>query len=253
MGAAACQFADARCHPRVDGEDEFATRKQVPHCGNVSVQCGDKAYLISSHKWDSSALADWKLIQASSTGDLHSLREALQQGANVDSTRAMRLSTCKRRQHRQECKPHGSDVGEIFFERSGRVRSLTPLMRAAEEGHDRAVAMLLTAGASWHVQDEDGMQALHFAAACGSLGCCAVLLAAGADSTALDDFGRDPFSCLPRECTAFPTERKRWEFFFRRDRYSCGEDTEEARFHSGAFHQRASAPKARASESVTLK
>lgn len=258
MGVAASQCAETRGHSWPGGESIVAGIRSSPRCGNASIQCGDRTVLLSEHKWDAKALADWQLIKASSSGDVWSMREALQEGANVDTVRAMRIgfSTPKRIHSRR------SDGDEVVVERGrrkpDRVRTLTPLMRAAQGGHDRAVAMLLHAGASLHLQDEDGMHALHLAAGAASLGCCALLLAAGAESTALDDFGRDPFSCLPRECTAFPTQRKRWELLLRSKPDRCqssisGSDSgtasdedkrEEATFHHpGSFCLRASAPK----------
>merc|ERR1739838_1067509 len=73
----------------------------------------------------------------------------------------------------------------------------TPLMRAAKEGHAKAVGMLLESSATPHTQDEDGMTPLHFAAAAGGRVSCAALLMAGANRWVLDHWERDPFACLP--------------------------------------------------------
>ena len=48
-----------------------------------------------------------------------------------------------------------------------RAFGMTPLMRAAHNGHQKAVLLLLELGASPHEQEEDGLTALHFAALAG--------------------------------------------------------------------------------------
>merc|ERR1719464_49017 len=77
---------------------------------------------------------------------------------------------------------------------------LTPLMRAAKEGHVKAINLLLEFRAAVHVRDGDGMTPLHFAAAAGCRDSCEALLKAGANPCTLDESKSIPFDSLPKEC-----------------------------------------------------
>jgi ankyrin repeat protein len=70
--------------------------------------------------------------------------------------------------------------------------------------------MLLSAGACLDAEDEDGMQPLHFSASSGNIDTCKALLAARADASRKDDFGRLAFDHL---CTADLTvpEKRAWK------------------------------------------
>lgn len=70
---------------------------------------------------------------------------------------------------------------------------ITPLMRAAGQGHLRVVAALVSAGSSVDLPRLDtGETALHMASQRGRAGCVAKLLAARADANARDLDGRTP-------------------------------------------------------------
>merc|ERR1719476_779029 len=96
-----------------------------------------------------------------------------------------------------------------------RGSGLTPLMRAAKDGHSNAVRFLLEANAAVSAEDEDGMQPIHFAAAAGCRESCETLLAARANPSCLDDFGRDALACLPHHCTVNRATMRDWEELLR--------------------------------------
>ncbi|CAM9885596.1 unnamed protein product [Ectocarpus sp. 6 AP-2014] len=68
----------------------------------------------------------------------------------------------------------------------------TPLLLAAEKGHEACVAYLLDAGADITATDEHDYTALHLAAYYGRVGVVALLLSRGANTSAVDDRGRIP-------------------------------------------------------------
>ncbi|CAN0000314.1 unnamed protein product [Ascophyllum nodosum] len=68
----------------------------------------------------------------------------------------------------------------------------TPLLLAAEKGHEDCVTFLLDSGADITATDEHDYTALHLAAFYGRVGVVALLLSRGADTTAVDDRGRVP-------------------------------------------------------------
>jgi TonB family protein len=68
----------------------------------------------------------------------------------------------------------------------------TPLMHAADAGHDTVVELLLDAGASPQSQNSAQETALHLAARQGWAGVAQLLLGAGADFEARDAEGRTP-------------------------------------------------------------
>merc|ERR1719265_2324835 len=90
------------------------------------------------------------------------------------------------------------------------VPGLTPLMLAARCGHVMAVALLIDAQARPDARESSGMQALHFAAMRGCFQTCAILVGAGASSTATDKLNRTAFNCLPYEHIANDAERQAW-------------------------------------------
>ncbi|CAM9740996.1 unnamed protein product, partial [Hapterophycus canaliculatus] len=68
----------------------------------------------------------------------------------------------------------------------------TPLLLAAEKGHESCVAYLLDVGADITATDEHDYTALHLAAYYGRVGVVALLLSRGANTSAKDDRGRIP-------------------------------------------------------------
>lgn len=66
---------------------------------------------------------------------------------------------------------------------------VSALHRAAEN-NDGCIELLCEAGADVHAVDINGMTALHSAACCFNLEACKALIHHGADSDAMDDYGR---------------------------------------------------------------
>lgn len=204
--------------------DTAAQSLPEPRCGNSSVQCGKRHCLLSSLEWDQDALNDWQIIHAAAHGDVDKIRDAIQAGADVDATRSLTMRASQTfRPHRQRLEDEYaeaeiielSDAGVFTKRYPNRVGNLTPLMHAAREGNDKAVVVLIEAGASVNLCDQDGMRPLHFAAQAGCIDCCAVLVAAGADTLALDDLGRDALSYVPADCSMLRAEREAWERLLR--------------------------------------
>lgn len=214
-----------------------ATSLPRQSCANSSVQCGDKHCLLTRLDWDPDAVADWALIHASASGDTQKIQDALEAGAHVDTTRSLsiRAYPSRRRPPRAKCPDEFAEV-EVhneFVQLSGtgayarqpsRVLNLTPLMHAAREGHHKAVAVLLEAGAVVHLRDQDGMQPLHFAARAGCAACCELLIAAGAEPHSLDDSGWDALAFVPRDSLFLRAEREVWEQLLGRSLHTrhCG-------------------------------
>lgn len=149
-----------------------------------------------------------QLLVASRNGDVPGILQALSSGAEIESRRPLvvRLSPS-----------HGAwDDPNPNVEVAAAPRpGLTALMRAATEGHPRAVSVLLAHGASVHSCDEDLMTPLHFAAEAGCRDCCRLLLAAGACSASLDDSGRTAREAVPEEFTKTREEQRAWDELLR--------------------------------------
>lgn len=195
---------------------------------------------VAMLEWDKETILDWKLINASVAGNVGRIRDALQAGAFVDTTRPLtlrpsapvidyaveddesedvleidgRVAKCSQ----MEGPVNADDFkGEKQSQADCRVTNLTPLMHASREGHAAAVAELLQARACVLLKDQDGMQPLHFAARAGCFDTCAVLIKAGAPTTSEDDEGFTPLASLPAELKRARTDRQAWEELFRLD------------------------------------
>lgn len=133
-----------------------------------------------------------QLLTAARTGDVAGLQVAILNGAVLETRRPLRISAVSS-QGRRHRGPQG----------------MTPLMRAAYEGHRDCVALLLEAKACCDAEDEDGLQPLHFAAVSGHLQVGQLLLNARADPTARDQEDRDAIAHLPD--TSKDPEIRQWQ------------------------------------------
>ena len=78
---------------------------------------------------------------------------------------------------------------------SSNSQGLTPLQKAAYNGHKDVVQLLVQIGADLNEEDEDKMTALHCAAIQGHSDVTQLLLDSLADPYVIDNHGRDPLSC----------------------------------------------------------
>mmetsp|Transcript_52521 Transcript_52521/g.163034 ORF Transcript_52521/g.163034 Transcript_52521/m.163034 type:complete len:222 (+) Transcript_52521:77-742(+) len=196
-----------------------AVASQLPESCDAQQCC-----LPASPGADEHVILNSRLLAASSDGDLMGIRRALGSGADIETRRPMVIRPrCMKVPDEAADDPTdlplvlglGQQVSNTKRTSRGKVvlpanSGLTPLMRAAKEGHAKAVLLLLEMRAAPHAKDEDGMTALHFAAAAGCRESCEALLRAGADPHKLDDCKRDAYASLPRDCTATRREQVEW-------------------------------------------
>jgi len=150
------------------------------------------------------------LLRASKDGDLEGIRKALDGGANINTRLPPFIrASPDANDFGYDSKPMDSEQLNPF------ALSLTPLMHAAQEGHTEAVALLLRRGAQVNLHEQDGMQALHFAAASASIECFRMLLGAGANPMAKDVFGRGALACVPMSQIAASPSRQDWLQLFK--------------------------------------
>jgi hypothetical protein len=198
---------------RLKGEAQGeASLVRLPGCWKAKdahqAEVGDSAsglhYIDGAAFQRGQRMINHQLIVASHQGDVPGIMRALNCGAEIESQRSfvVRLSAS-----------HGaSDYLSSSMEVVETPRlGLTALMRAATEGHPLAVSVLLAHGASVNACDEDLMTPLHFAAEAGCMDSCWLLLAAGACSFALDDFGRTARKAVPEKFTKTREEQRAWD------------------------------------------
>jgi len=146
-------------------------------------------------------VANCMLLRASRDGDLDAIHRAMADGADPNT----RLPMCIRTGYTGAAEPRAVSV----------ALSLTPLMHAAQEGHAEAVELLLRLGANVDLHEADRMQAIHFAAISASVDCFRILLGAGANPVATDNFGRDALECVPLSQLAASPSKGEWLQLFR--------------------------------------
>lgn len=178
-------------------------------CTETGAECAHQAHKLPvacmNQSWDKVTIAEWQLIRAASEGDVKEIHDALVAGAEVE-TRGDGLLRPK-----SNCTGVTGAPDGCVNEEDQQLQGLTPLMRAAKEGHLNAVALLLHFRASVNARDEDGMEPLHFAASAGSPEVCTALVAARADPTVTDEYGRDAFSLLPTDCVESHVGLQQWQ------------------------------------------
>mmetsp|Transcript_11265 Transcript_11265/g.25638 ORF Transcript_11265/g.25638 Transcript_11265/m.25638 type:complete len:203 (-) Transcript_11265:173-781(-) len=178
---------------------------------------------------DDRVILNSRLLAASTDGDLQGIRRAIGSGADIETRKPMVIRPrCMKVPEEaaddpddlppvlglgQDCAPskHILNQKVLVAPNTG----LTPLMRAAKEGRAKAVALLLDLGAAPHSKDEDGMTALHFAAAAACHESCEALLRAGADPLKLDDSKKDAYASLPPESIATRRDQAEWKSLLR--------------------------------------
>lgn len=148
--------------------------------------------------------ANCMLLHASRDGDLDAIHRAMADGADPDTRLPMYIRMGSL----------GGNAGEPSSVADSAL-SLTPLMYAAHDGHAEAVELLLRFGAKVDLYEADGMQALHFAALSASVDCFRILLGAGANPVAADNFGRDALECVPLSEVAASPSHGEWLQLFR--------------------------------------
>mmetsp|Transcript_39183 Transcript_39183/g.101341 ORF Transcript_39183/g.101341 Transcript_39183/m.101341 type:complete len:211 (-) Transcript_39183:67-699(-) len=139
-----------------------------------------------------------KLLSAARDGDSVTVRVCIASGLDVDIRQPLKLLTMDR-----------FNSGDPV-----RQRGFTPLMYAAQSGHDRCVQALIAAKANVNSHDEDGTTPLHLACSSGDLGVFSALVDAGADPHALDDDGQGLQDYLPGDVTSDPIELGKWKKAF---------------------------------------
>lgn len=97
----------------------------------------------------------------------------------------------------------------------GHIRGPTPLMLSAKSGCVACIQVLVSAGASVHAKDEDGMQPVHYAALSGDIAALECLLSARADPLRRDDNGCGVLEHLPLEVQNDPKRLAQWRTFIR--------------------------------------
>jgi ankyrin repeat protein len=89
-------------------------------------------------------------------------------------------------------------ISKLLVEKGADVNQVLPafkstlLMEAAQESFPEILALLTSAGGDIHAKDKDGMTALHYAAMKEAVDATKLLLAHGADPSAVDAEGRTP-------------------------------------------------------------
>jgi len=155
--------------------------------------------------------ANCVLLRASIDGDLEGIKHALGDGANIDTRLPLWIRIGFAGTDDAAIDPEAMDSEPP----DPTAMSLTPLMHAAKEGHYQAVDLLLRLGAQVNLHEADGMQALHFAAMSASVECFRLLLGAGANPVASDNFGRDALFCVPLTQIARSSSKREWVQLFK--------------------------------------
>lgn len=178
-------------------------------CLNVIDSCSDKAnslsVAIAHHVLDAENpfgeidVANCAMIRAAKDGDLCGIKHALEAGADINTHVPIwiRVGSAHDDVDESACS-RDRDAEWVDVEPAALLGSgFTPLMHASQEGHYKAVKLLLKLGANVHIRDIDGMQALHLAAQSGSTECFRALIEAGSDPLMLDEFDRTAIECAP--------------------------------------------------------
>jgi len=143
--------------------------------------------------------ANCLLLRSSKDGNLDGIQQALEAGADINTRSPMWI----------RIQVDDDSMGEKV-KAVPTATSLTPLMFASCEGHADSVELLLSLGAKLNLCDGDGMQALHMASEASSAECFRVLLNAGANPLAKDNFDRNAMECVPPAMPVFGPVEQKW-------------------------------------------
>jgi len=170
-------------------------------------QCADMT-MAGSNK-DTKGMINHRLLVAARDNDIGGLRDALEQGAYLETRRPFVM------------RPRPPSVVSAAFDANGKKKKkkgsdaakegLTPLMYAAQNGSPGTLRLLLEAKAHTMARDEEKVTPLHFAALSGELEVVRLLMAFGAERDAEDDEERRPIDYVPETCLFTRKEREQWE------------------------------------------
>jgi len=138
------------------------------------------------------------LVQAARDGNVASLLQAIQSGADLDARNSLVCFRSRSGRSKDGSKSLDAPMG------------LTALMHASQEGHVDCVRLLCMARASVGAKAEDGMTALHMAASAASIDVAATLVWAGAERGAKDSIGLSVLGHLPLDIIHDKAELRRW-------------------------------------------
>lgn len=172
----------------------------VAVCTDDNVDC-QRPLGVNAPEIAGQSLVDWRLLKACRGGDNQAVKDAIKEGAFLETRRPIRMVWGTMDRDEIE-KPKPS---------KNRGKGFTPVMCAAQDGYLEIVRTLLEAKASVNAEDEDGIRPLHLAAQSGSLEVCEALLKAGACISALDDAQRDALEYVPTNVMKDKFAAKRWK------------------------------------------
>jgi len=216
--------------------------KPTKACRNIAEDCA-MPMLGPMDDVDDHVVANSKLLNASAEGNLTTMQQALEEGADVNTRMPLRICIL-------ECDPVDNMDSSPGFQDNGEgwkdpdvpqaaslkieeepdwcdplgsnSASLTPLMHAAMEGHAKALVLLLSARAIPGIKDSEGMQALHYAASSGSQEACRVLLDSGANPLSKDENEHDALDFVPADAMFSRKEQLEWQVLLRRPNATDG-------------------------------
>lgn len=152
--------------------------------------------------------ADLDLLRGALEGDIKVLSRAIEDGANIEARQAFILFGREDTDYGHADPYDPQDFGEPP---RPEVRGPTALMLAAKSGSLACVKKLLDHRANVCSVDEDGAQAVHYAAMSGEVSVLNALLQAGAEPTIRDELGRCPLDYLLPEVRDDPVMMRSFE------------------------------------------
>lgn len=131
-------------------------------------------------------MVNFELLKAAREGDYQKTKQALGQGAFLETRRPLVVTP--------------ETHAPVRNNAAKRAKGLTPLMYAVQGGYHSVCQELISSRANVNAVEEDGLRPLHFAAQQGDLELCRLLVENGADRTAEDDEGKTAAQYVPLKC-----------------------------------------------------